>query len=78
MPKEERDHAWFAGFAPVDRPQIAFAVVIEHGGHGGTTAAPVVREVLKRFFDERPGRPSQVASGVPRRVSADARQTSAR
>lgn len=50
LPKDERDHAWFAGYAPADRPQIAFAVVIEHGGHGGTSAAPVVRAVLEAFF----------------------------
>jgi penicillin-binding protein 2 len=50
MPKAERDHAWFAGYAPADRPRIAFAVVVEHGGHGGTSAAPVARRVLEVFF----------------------------
>jgi len=38
------------GFAPAESPRIAFAVFIEHGGHGGTTAAPVARRVLERFF----------------------------
>jgi penicillin-binding protein 2 len=52
LPKHERDHAWFAGYAPADDPRIAFAVVIEHGGHGGTSAAPVVRAVLEVFFSE--------------------------
>jgi penicillin-binding protein 2 len=52
LPKQERDHAWFAGYAPADDPRIAFAVVIEHGGHGGTSAAPVVRAVLEVFFSE--------------------------
>ncbi len=51
LPKEERDHAWFVGFAPVDHPRIAFAVVVEHGGHGGTTAAPIARKVLEAFFE---------------------------
>lgn len=50
LPKDERDHAWFVGYAPADDPQIAFAVVVEHGGHGGTTAAPIVRKVLDEFF----------------------------
>jgi penicillin-binding protein 2 len=54
LPKEERDHAWFVGFAPADEPRIAFAVVIEHGGHGGSTAAPVVRHVLEQFFADPP------------------------
>jgi penicillin-binding protein 2 len=51
LPKEERDHAWFVGYAPADDPEIAFAVIIEHGGHGGTAAAPVVRRVLEVFFE---------------------------
>lgn len=55
LPKDERDHAWFVGYAPADDPRIAFAVVVEHGGHGGTTAAPIARKVLEAFFD--PDRP---------------------
>jgi cell division protein FtsW (lipid II flippase)/cell division protein FtsI/penicillin-binding protein 2 len=48
-------HSWFAGFAPyvpIDAPasgeskSIAFAVVVEHGGYGGTTAAPIAREIV--------------------------------
>jgi penicillin-binding protein 2 len=50
LPKNERDHAWFVGYAPAERPRIAFAVVVEHGGHGGATAAPVARAVLEAFF----------------------------
>jgi penicillin-binding protein 2 len=50
LPKEERDHAWFVGYAPAEDPMIAFAVVVEHGGHGGTSAAPVARSVLEVFF----------------------------
>jgi penicillin-binding protein 2 len=53
LPKDERDHAWFAGYAPADRPEIAFAVIVEHGGHGGTTAAPIVKKVLEAFFADR-------------------------
>ena len=42
-------HSWFAGFAPYDGDRsksIAFAVVVEHGGYGGTTAAPIAREIV--------------------------------
>ncbi len=53
LPKDERDHAWFIGYAPAEKPEIAFAIVIEHGGHGGTTAAPVARQVLELFFEDR-------------------------
>jgi penicillin-binding protein 2 len=53
LAKEERDHAWFVGYAPAEKPEIAFAIVVEHGGHGGTTAAPVARKVLEVYFAER-------------------------
>jgi penicillin-binding protein 2 len=46
-----KDHAWFVAFAPVKDPKIAVAVVIEHGGHGGSAAAPIAREVIRAFFD---------------------------
>ncbi|MFO8012342.1 MAG: penicillin-binding transpeptidase domain-containing protein [Phycisphaerae bacterium] len=40
------DHAWFAGFAPADAPRVAFAVTVEHGGHGGETAGPIARDLV--------------------------------
>jgi penicillin-binding protein 2 len=43
-------HGWFAAYAPADDPEIAIAVVIEHGGYGGVAAAPVVRRVLEHYF----------------------------
>jgi len=57
LAKDERDHAWFIGYAPAEKPEIAFAIVIEHGGHGGTTAAPVARKVLEVFFEDRLPKP---------------------
>src|SRR4030067_932350 len=45
-----RDHAWFAGFAPYDAPQIAVVVIVEHGGFGASAAAPVAREVFKAYL----------------------------
>lgn len=57
LPKNMRDHAWFVGYAPMEHPEIAFAVFVEHGGHGGTISAPIVRKVLELYFnrDRRPG-----------------------
>jgi penicillin-binding protein 2 len=52
-----RDNGWFVFFAPRDNPQIAGAVMVEHGGHGGVTAAPIARHVLDTFFAKREGRP---------------------
>ncbi len=48
-----RDHALFVSFAPVDDPQIAVAVVVENGGHGGSVAAPIAGEVIKQFLQEK-------------------------
>jgi penicillin-binding protein 2 len=42
-----RSHAWFAGFAPADAPELAIVVLVEHGGHGGKHAAPIVTKVLQ-------------------------------
>ena len=47
---EIRDHAWFAGFAPVADPEICVIAMIEHGGHGGSAAAPVVKAVMQEYF----------------------------
>jgi peptidoglycan glycosyltransferase len=40
-------HSWFIGFAPVDNPRVAFAVIVENGGYGAQVAAPIAREILK-------------------------------
>ena len=45
-----RDHAWFVAFAPLESPQLAMAILMEHGGHGGEAAAPVARKVLEAYF----------------------------
>jgi len=60
---ELRDHAWFVGFAPAGAPEIAVAAIIEHGGHGGAAAGPVVQAVLARYFEKRAVEkiPAQVA-----------------
>ncbi|MCY4626922.1 MAG: penicillin-binding protein 2 [Acidobacteria bacterium] len=53
-PYELRTHAWFVGFAPFDAPEIALAVVVEHGGAGGAAAAPIGGEILRTYFEESP------------------------
>ncbi len=45
-----RDHSLFIAFAPVDAPRIALAVLVENGGHGSATAAPIARVVLDYFM----------------------------
>jgi penicillin-binding protein 2 len=51
LPYELLDHAWFAGYAPADKPRIAFAVIVEHGGHGGDAAAPAAIEIVDNYLD---------------------------
>ena len=46
----KRDHALFVTYAPADDPQIAIAVVVEHGGHGGSTAAPIARKIMDAYL----------------------------
>jgi penicillin-binding protein 2 len=48
--KKNRDHALFIAYAPAEDPQIAIAVVVENGGHGGSTAAPVARKVMDAYL----------------------------
>ena len=69
--KGAKPHAWFAGYAPADHPQIAFAVLLEEAGHGGAVAAPVAYQFLKEIYGTRnspvkdPGGPEKVADAVP-------------
>ncbi len=44
-----RDHAWFAGYAPSSTPEVAVVVLIEHGGAGGKHAAPVAFEIIQAY-----------------------------
>jgi penicillin-binding protein 2 len=48
-----RDHALFTGFAPADSPSLVLALIIENGGSGGTTAAPVARKIFDYWVKER-------------------------
>ena len=50
IPVKYRDHAWFVAFAPYEKPVIAVAIIVEHGGHGGTTAGPIAGKIFKKYF----------------------------
>lgn len=51
--EKEKDHAWFVGYAPADNPQIAVAVILENdGSSGGTAAAPIARNVIKKYLSD--------------------------
>lgn len=48
---QHTDHGLFVSFAPYDKPEIAVAVVVEHGGGGGAVAAPIAAKILRGYFD---------------------------
>jgi penicillin-binding protein 2 len=45
-----KDHAWFIAYAPSENPRIAIAVIVEHGEHGSSAAAPIARELVKTYL----------------------------
>lgn len=64
----KRDHSLFIGFAPVDSPRIALAVVVENGGSGSAVAAPIARKVFDKYFEEFGTQES--LAGMPDAVSS--------
>jgi len=56
-------HGWFVAFAPAENPEVALAVIVEHGGSGGGAAAPVAREILARHFGNHNAETSDVSAG---------------
>ena len=55
LPWDRRDHALYVDFAPIDNPRFAVAVIVEHGGGGSTTAAPIARDItLQALYDGDP------------------------
>ncbi len=48
-----QDHAWFASFAPARDPEVVIVVLVERGGHGGSMAAPIARQIYNAIFFEK-------------------------
>ena len=53
VPYQFRDHALFVAFAPYENPEIAVAVVVEHGEHGGSAAGPIAGRLLRAYFEQK-------------------------
>ncbi len=49
-PYQQRNHAWFASFAPFDRPAVVIVVFVEHGGQGSRAAAPIARALYEKLY----------------------------
>jgi penicillin-binding protein 2 len=50
LPDHLKPHAWFVAYAPSENPEIAVAVIVEHGEHGSGSAAPVAKEMIKTYM----------------------------
>lgn len=89
LSKDKHDHALFVAFAPTDDPQIAVSVIVEHGGHGGSTAAPIAKLIMDAYLLgidslalEQPGEepadePQQDNASAPDTDAADSLETAA-
>ena len=51
--KEFKDNSWFVGYAPRRNPEIVVAVIVQGGGHGSEAAAPVVRDVVRTYYEKK-------------------------
>ena len=52
LPYEQRDHALFVAFAPYENPRYSISVLVEHGGSGSKTAAPIAKQVIKKVLEK--------------------------
>jgi penicillin-binding protein 2 len=65
------DHAWFAGFAPLQDPQMVVVVFVENGGHGSSVAAPLAKQLFEQRFGKKAEPAPPAATGLLR--AADVR-----
>ena len=65
VPGKNEPHAWFAGYAPADNPEIACVVMIENGGEGSMVAAPLFRQVIEKYFNLKPTVPKTLQTPSP-------------
>ena len=63
LPYEQRDHALFIAFAPYHDPRYSISVVVEHGGSGSKSAAPIAKKVLKKLLERHPLRETMHGKG---------------
>jgi penicillin-binding protein 2 len=71
IPYQFRDHAWFTAYAPAEAPEVAITVLVEHGGGGGSVAAPLAKAVLEAYFSRQAGALPEPPPEPERRAAAD-------
>ena len=66
--KKLKENGWFVGYAPRRNPEIVVAALVQGGGWGSTSAAPIVRDVVKAYYDKKNGHvppPPSTAENIP-------------
>ena len=71
LPWEKRDHALFVDYAPYDNPKVAVAVVVEHGGGGSATAAPIARDITLFALTGKMPAPSHYPAGLEAQIKEE-------
>jgi penicillin-binding protein 2 len=60
IPYKYRDHAWFFGISPVEKPEIVVVALLEHAGHGGSVCAPIVKDVIEGYYSRKEASREQI------------------
>ena len=53
---QTKNNAWFVGFAPRRNPEIVVAVLVQAGGFGAVSSAPIARDIVKAYYDKKQGK----------------------
>ncbi|KAF0248081.1 MAG: penicillin-binding protein 2, partial [bacterium] len=62
---DQKEHAWFVGYAPKESPEIGGVALVEHAGHGGTESAPIIKACFEEYLRKKKGLPKEeLAQGV--------------
>lgn len=69
--RDEKPHAWFIGFAPVDNPRVAIAVIVENSGKGGAVAAPKAVNMLAKALNSVKDSEERIANSQKRVASSE-------
>ena len=64
IPYKNRDHAWFIAFGPYVDPRYALSVLVEHGGSGSKTAAPIAKKLMKAVIDRHKERSKKTITNI--------------
>ena len=53
LPDHLKDHALFIAYAPAENPRLAIAIIVENGGHGGSTAGPIAKKIFDYYLTSK-------------------------